>query len=191
MANYQSTHTGAQIDAGVDKANKALVKPDSAPSATSLVGVDNTNAQTMLNIGDGLSVENGTLKATGGSGGGSGMQLYRHHFVFSTNRLVTVMTNLDATSTSSYSLNTMDIISTSDTPITSLDYAMWAPEWINIYASLDVGSDEYYNGPVGLTSTLEGTYSYFSAVFYHPGTTFRFANFNLGGQTLADTVTPL
>ena len=37
MANYQSTHTGAQIDEGVDKANKALVKPDSAPSATSLL----------------------------------------------------------------------------------------------------------------------------------------------------------
>lgn len=74
MANYQSTHTGAQIDEGVDKANKALVKPDSAPSATSLVAIDNTNAQTTLTIGDGLSVENGALKATGG-GGGSGVSI--------------------------------------------------------------------------------------------------------------------
>ena len=71
MANYQSTHTGAQIDEGVDKANKALVKPDSAPSATSLVAIDNTNAQTALTIGDGLSIENGALKATGGGGGGN------------------------------------------------------------------------------------------------------------------------
>ena len=71
MANYQSTHTGAEIDAGIDKANKALVKSDSAPASTSLVAVDNSNAQKMLTIGDGLSVENGTLKATGGSGGAS------------------------------------------------------------------------------------------------------------------------
>lgn len=71
MANYQSTHTGAQIDAGVDKANKALVKPDSAPSSTSLIAVDNSNTQTMLTIGDGLSIENGALKATGGGGGAS------------------------------------------------------------------------------------------------------------------------
>lgn len=78
MANYQSTHTGAQIDAGIDKANKALVKPDSAPSSPSLVLIDNSNAQTMLTIGDGLSVENGALKTTGGGGGvsiGAGFNL--------------------------------------------------------------------------------------------------------------------
>lgn len=78
MANYQSTHTGAQIDAGVDKANKALIKPDSAPASTSLVAVDNSNAQTMLTIGDGLSVENGKLKATGGSGGGMAFNVTIH-----------------------------------------------------------------------------------------------------------------
>lgn len=76
MANYQSTHTGAEIDAGVDKANKALVKPDSAPAATSLVAINNSNTQAMLTVGDGLSVENGALKATGGSGGiGGGFSL--------------------------------------------------------------------------------------------------------------------
>ena len=63
MANYQSTHTGAQIDEGINKANKALVKPDSAPSATSLVAIGNSNAQAMLTVGDGLSIENGALKA--------------------------------------------------------------------------------------------------------------------------------
>ena len=45
------------------------------PSATQLVAVDNTNTQTMLNIGDGLSVENGSLKA---SGGGTGTKKYFH-----------------------------------------------------------------------------------------------------------------
>ena len=78
MANYQSTHTGAQIDEGIDKANKALVKPDSAPSSASLVAVDNSNAQTMLAVGDGLSVENGTLKATSGGGTsiGGGFEIF-------------------------------------------------------------------------------------------------------------------
>ena len=55
---------------GIDN---ALTKPTTAPSATQIVAVDNTNTQTMLNIGDGLSVENGSLKA---SGGGTGNELY-------------------------------------------------------------------------------------------------------------------
>ena len=46
--------------------NNSLQKPTTAPSATQIVAVDNTNAQTMLNLGDGLSVENGSLKASGG-----------------------------------------------------------------------------------------------------------------------------
>ena len=46
-----------------------LQKPEIAPENTQIVAVDNTNTQTMLNIGDGLSVENGTLKASGGTGG--------------------------------------------------------------------------------------------------------------------------
>ncbi len=54
-------------------ADNALTKPTTAPSATQIVAVDNTNTQTMLNIGDGLSVENGSLKA---SGGGTGGKLY-------------------------------------------------------------------------------------------------------------------
>ena len=51
--------------------NNSLQKPTTAPSATQIVTVDNTNTQTMLNIGDGLSVENGSLKASGGGGGGN------------------------------------------------------------------------------------------------------------------------
>lgn len=45
---------------------RALKTPMSTPTNTELVAVDNTGAQTMLEIGDGLSVENGTLKASGG-----------------------------------------------------------------------------------------------------------------------------
>lgn len=46
--------------------NNSLQKPTTAPSATQIVTVDNTNTQTMLNIGNGLSIENGSLKASGG-----------------------------------------------------------------------------------------------------------------------------
>lgn len=49
--------------------SKSLVAPMSRPSATELVAVDNTNSQTMIEIGDGLSLENGTLKATGSASG--------------------------------------------------------------------------------------------------------------------------
>ena len=59
--------------------NNSLQKPTTAPSATQIVAVDNTNAQTMLNLGDGLSVENGSLKASGGTG----TKKYMHYIRFS------------------------------------------------------------------------------------------------------------
>lgn len=58
----QNFNVEAKNGSGVDN---ALTKPTTAPSATQIVAVDNTNTQTMLNIGDGLSVENGSLKASG------------------------------------------------------------------------------------------------------------------------------
>lgn len=57
-----------QIADATTAINNSLQKPITAPSATQIVTVDNTNTQTMLNIGDGLSVENGSLKASGGTG---------------------------------------------------------------------------------------------------------------------------
>ena len=70
------THANIHLDADIkNKLDKALVTPTSTPTATELVAVDNSNSQTMLAIGDGLSVENGTLKASGGS------KLYRHNII--------------------------------------------------------------------------------------------------------------
>ena len=45
------------------KVMKALVTPMSAPSKTELVAVDDGNAQTMIEIGDGIVLENGVLKS--------------------------------------------------------------------------------------------------------------------------------
>ena len=67
MANFKLRQTGEQIQKDLDKIeNDALVKPASAPSGTAIVSVDSTNTQTMLTVGDGLSVENEELKVTGG-----------------------------------------------------------------------------------------------------------------------------
>lgn len=45
---------------------KALKTPISAPSSTELVAVDTSNGQAMISIGDGLTIENDTLKLSGG-----------------------------------------------------------------------------------------------------------------------------
>ena len=78
------TEDGQHIEIHLDnnittEINNSLQKPTTSPSATQIVAVDNTNAQTMLNIGDGLSVENGSLKA---SGGGTGEKKYMHYIRF-------------------------------------------------------------------------------------------------------------
>lgn len=44
-------------------ADNALTKPTTAPSATQIVAVDNTNSQKMLTIGDGLNISNETLNS--------------------------------------------------------------------------------------------------------------------------------
>ena len=56
--------------------NNSLQKPTTAPTATELVGVDTNKAQVNIGIGEGLNIENGTLKATGGGGGSAGVFVY-------------------------------------------------------------------------------------------------------------------
>ena len=68
-----------QIEDATTEIHNSLQKPTTAPSATQIVAVDNTNTQTMLNIGDGLSVENGSLKASSGTGG----KKYMHYILLS------------------------------------------------------------------------------------------------------------
>lgn len=65
-------YTKSEVD---EKLSQTISKPLVAPTATEIVAVDNTNSQAMLAIGNGLSVENGTLKASGGAGG---EKLYEH-----------------------------------------------------------------------------------------------------------------
>lgn len=58
-----------ELDAELtSKISKSLVTPMVRPSATELVGVDDGNSQTMIEIGDGLKLENGVLSSTGSGG---------------------------------------------------------------------------------------------------------------------------
>lgn len=62
-------HLDADITA---KLQRVLVTPTTAPESISLVAVNTNNAQTMLTLGDGLSVSDGVISASGGGGGGGG-----------------------------------------------------------------------------------------------------------------------
>ena len=64
--DFIEVHLDADIAA---KLGRVLMTPMSAPASVSLVAVDTSNAQTMLTLGDGLTIEGGALKATGGGGG--------------------------------------------------------------------------------------------------------------------------
>lgn len=57
-----------------NKINNSMQLPTTAPTTTELVGIDTNKAQVNIGIGDGLSLENGTLKASGGDGS----KLYLH-----------------------------------------------------------------------------------------------------------------
>lgn len=65
-----SVDLGETLNEITPKVMRALLTPVSAPTKTELVAVDDGNAQTMIEIGEGLSLENGVLKATGASDSG-------------------------------------------------------------------------------------------------------------------------
>lgn len=92
-------HLDAEI---VGKLGRVLLTPMTAPSSISLVAVNTTNSQTMLELGDGLAVEDGKLTATGG---GSGTQLYQHTITCSNQTLIVISTSsLVATHPSDFSV---------------------------------------------------------------------------------------
>lgn len=69
---FIDVHLDADIAA---KLGRVLVTPMSAPASISLVAVDTSNAQTMLTLGDGLSVSGGVLSASGGASASKGFKL--------------------------------------------------------------------------------------------------------------------
>ena len=76
--NGKTANSASDMQKLCDTVNRSLLTPESAPADTKIVAVDNTNSQKMLTIGDGLSIENDTLK-TSASGG---EKLYLHNIKF-------------------------------------------------------------------------------------------------------------
>ena len=66
--NGKTANSASDMQKLCDAINRSLSVPVSAPAETKVVAVDTTNNQKMLTIGDGLSIENDTLKASGGTG---------------------------------------------------------------------------------------------------------------------------
>lgn len=84
---FDATEDGSHVQAHLDmditnKLARTLVTPVSRPTNTELVAVDSTGSQTMLELGDGLSISNGKLNAAGGGSSGGGSKLYRHNLQF-------------------------------------------------------------------------------------------------------------
>lgn len=61
---------------------RSLKIPVNTPSDTQLVGVNNANAQEMITLGEGLTLENNILSASGGGGGGGGKYIHTLKFGF-------------------------------------------------------------------------------------------------------------
>ena len=74
--NGKTANSASDMQKLCDTVNRSLLTPVSAPADTKVVAVDNTNSQKMLTIGDGLSIENDILKASGG-------KLYQHNLFLS------------------------------------------------------------------------------------------------------------
>ena len=75
--NGKTANSASDMQKLCDAINRSLSVPVSAPADTKVVAVDNTNTQKMLTIGDGLSIENDTLKASASGGN----KLYQHNIV--------------------------------------------------------------------------------------------------------------
>lgn len=104
--DFIDIHLDADIAA---KLGRVLVSPMSAPTSISLVAVDTSNAQSMLALGDGLSVSGGVLSAS--SGGGS--SFYRH------NIFVQLTNTFSAYTAGSITLK-LSLVTKSETPFSNL-----------------------------------------------------------------------
>lgn len=77
-ASHFELHLDGEI---VEKLQRTLLTPMTTPASTQLVAVNTAGAQEMLTLGNGLSVSDGVISASGGGGGTSvGTILYIHLF---------------------------------------------------------------------------------------------------------------
>ena len=77
LPNYSGSDNGKVLSVVNGKAQwtthtDSLELPSTSPTSQLIPSITTSNKQQNLTIGDGLTIENGALKATGGGGGGSG-----------------------------------------------------------------------------------------------------------------------
>lgn len=135
-------HLDANI---VTKLSRVLVTPMSAPASVSLVAVDTSNAQTLLTLGDGLSVSGGVLSASGGGGGGSSPVLYAHKAETLRSEFVYFLATSDMSTKTLSEVATMEIFGVYYKEPNKPSY----PAIINAD-----GTVTYYNGSEWTTKTL-------------------------------------
>lgn len=88
-----------EIDSKLDASKAAvsavggLVIPNVAPIDHKLVGIDNTNGQELIGIGDGLTIESGNLKVSGGGGGNYVEKTNTPNVLYGTNHLGVTVSN--------------------------------------------------------------------------------------------------
>lgn len=157
------------------KIGKALVLPAEAPANVALVGVGTNNVQTMLSVGEGLTVDGSTLKASGGGG----TKLYRHD-------IYVTLANTMSAYTAGEILLTFSLLSFTNASFATLTDALIEVrrQYGGLYGN-DVGcpcAGSWYKGQttedtaqnvvfwlVGLTAEENGTGGYISGVI-HPTT---------------------
>lgn len=66
MADYNSSYTGAQIDAGIGKANTAYQKPSSGIPLTDLASQGTTNAGKFVVVGSDGKLTIAAINSAGG-----------------------------------------------------------------------------------------------------------------------------
>lgn len=97
-----------EIDSKLDASKAAvsavggLVIPDAAPVNHKLVGIDNTNGQELIGIGDGLTIELGNLKVTSGGGGSYVEKTNTPNVLYGTNHLGETVSNYTVDTGSSF-----------------------------------------------------------------------------------------
>lgn len=158
-------HAEIHLDADItNKLARTLVTPTSTPTATELVAVDNTNSQTMLSIGEGLSVENGTLKASGGTGGS---KLYKHRIQFVLSGGGVVYVYLLSYANNVFTKNTIADYITSNLPAQSTNSGTYLDRNETVYEIEPPNSESIYIKKRKIEATIDEN-SNITCVFSYP-----------------------
>lgn len=127
--NALEVHLDADV---IGKIENSLQVPKTRPSTQELVGIDTTGGQNRITVGEGLTIENGGMKVSGGT------TIYKHVLYNDTDIPLVEITSFD------------------DTPLNASNIRNKRPYFINIvFQEKGVLSLTIYNNKVYLATTSE------------------------------------